>query len=93
MHVICSQRVVCACLRCCRTGDDDVSEAEHGELPRLGEDVAGEQQLHRRVKVLRHGHHHVGAEHPEHVVDEQAALDEQGETAGCGVCCVRCASV
>lgn len=57
-------------------GDDDVAESQHGEIrgvQSVGEQILREHQLDGRFKTLRHGDHHVGAEHPEDVVDEEPA--------------------
>lgn len=43
--------------------------AEHS----VHEKVLWKDQLDRCLERLGHGHHHVGAEHPEDVVDEEAA--------------------
>ena len=65
------------------TWNDDVSEAEHGHVggaEAVLEEVLREDQLDRRLEALGHGDHHVGAEDPEDVVEEEAA--EQDAAGG-----------
>merc|ERR1719354_876775 len=54
--------------------DDNVSQAEHGEVAGtqpLLQEVLGEHQLDWRLERLGNRHHDVGAKDPEDVIDEQ----------------------
>mmetsp|Transcript_20197 Transcript_20197/g.52100 ORF Transcript_20197/g.52100 Transcript_20197/m.52100 type:complete len:307 (-) Transcript_20197:648-1568(-) len=62
--------------------DHDVTEAEQRELDLLGVQVFGEEQLDRRVDPLGHRHHHLGAEHPEDVVQEERAQQQRADLEG-----------
>eukprot|EP00732_Lithocolla_globosa_P006599 Lithocolla_globosa_v1_NODE_7766_length_903_cov_3.227594.p2 type:complete len:162 gc:universal NODE_7766_length_903_cov_3.227594:642-157(-) len=53
------------------TRNDDISQAQHGELQLFSHQILWEQQFDWSIKRLCHGNHHFGSKHPENVVNKQ----------------------